>query len=344
MSTYTFNIFKPNLIELEYFKSISSQEFYAGFPNRAKYFLETCNLYLKNEKLLIATLKAGNELAVSCLILIKEVNILGKPYDSAMISLVMVQNEFRGKGLLYRFFNEINFASVDLAVSIQFIVARKKVDYMYNKFGFVGFSNFPIFELNKNTENHKPYTSFKKFIPDMNELVFDLTKSHSRNALVEPLFFHRSNEFWAHILKNGVNELMLDSFLDTNGVKFYIFHQGASLLEIQSVDQIDSISLNQSIQYLNLQHIKIGLHNPCTAVLDKFKWRLKIRPTPHGGHMIRMNDDVINRFYIHDKNLNKIHSWCTQALKNIDKIRLKQSILLEPVEDYSFSIGHFDEF
>jgi predicted acetyltransferase len=211
----------------------------------------------------------------------------------SFLSFICVNESYRDKGFSKELMDFSIQLCVDRGKKACFVIARKSVDYYYNKFSFYGFSNYPkIIIKNGNI----PFIKKLNFVPLELSSINEIKETY--HAVYNKLFgsFYRNNENWNFILKKArkINvEVCMIRDVDDETLGYICFDKG-NIYEIALNSQKDYPEVLKNImdkQKLDLITFHGSTNHPLANKIEYFDHTVSYRKCWHGGHMIRINDE-----------------------------------------------------
>ena len=269
------------LIKKVFYSEIDPKKFI--FPE--EYLVEKNVVVVKIKNLVVATSLISDRLFY--------VNNIKTP--CSFLSFICVDDLYRNKGVSKILMDFSIQLCIDRGKKACFVIARKSVDYFYNKFSFHGFSNYPKITIkNRNI----CYNKNLKFLPldlsSLNEIkeIFDVVYRKLCGS------FFRSNENWNFILKKAKTlnvEVCIIRDVNGDALGYICFNKG-NIYEIALKSQKDYPEVLKNL--LDKQKLdKITFHgstnHPLANEIEYFDYTVSYRKCWYGGHMIRINNEVL---------------------------------------------------
>ena len=341
----SFKLESPNNNTLEFFIETSINEFYRNDLSKSKKFEKICRFFYNSESLLIAHRHDNNQLVASCFVFLRWIILDGVKVKCAFLSQVIVQESYRGTKVLYGFFHDVENSLQKFSIPVYLIVARKRVDYMYNKFGFIGFSNFTNLIFEGDFTNFPDKISESNFINLDNLSILELQESYNALISYEPFSIVRDSDYWELILTDlDLQNMFTKIFCDSNNNRIYLFYTGNKLIEFYPTFNVDSSILHRICAQLNLKEITISQNNPYFDKLKKVGWRSTRRPTRFGGHLLKINQNAVSPGTSTSRGLSSLNSWYLHELNQLHKeARLNSPAEIKPIYNKSINLQFFDE-
>ena len=213
----------------------------------------------------------------------------------SFLSFICVDELYRDKGFSKKLMDFSIQLCIDRDKKACFVIARKSVDYFYNKFSFYGFSNYPkIIIKNGNIRLNKKLN----FVPLDLSLINEIKEIY--DAVYNKLFgsFFRNNENWNFILKKArIINVKVCLIRDINDETLgYICFDKENIYEIALNSQKDYPEVLKNImdkQKLDLITFHGSTNHPLASEIEYFDYTVSFRKCWYGGHMIRINDEEI---------------------------------------------------
>lgn len=213
----------------------------------------------------------------------------------SFLSFICVNELYRDKGFSKKLMEFSIQLCVDRGKKACFVIARKSVDYYYNKFSFYGFSNYPkIIIKNVNI----PFIKELNFVPLDLSYIEEIKETY--NVVYNKLLgsFYRDNENWNFILKKArkINvEACIITDVNDKTIGYVCFDKG-NIYEIALNSQKDYSQVLKNImdkQKLDSITFHGYTNHPLASNIEFFDHTVSYRKCWYGGHMIRINDEEI---------------------------------------------------
>jgi hypothetical protein len=340
-----FKLESPNNDTLNFFIETSINEFYKNDQLKSKRFEKICKFFQNRESLLIAHRHDNEKLVASCFVFVRWIILDGVKVKCAFLSQVIVQESFRGTKVLYGFFQDVENSLQKFSIPLYFIVARKGVDYMYNKLGFIGFSNFTNLIFEGDFIDLPGKLSESNFVNFDNLSILEIQESYSDLVSNEPISLVRETDYWELILTDlDLRNILTKIFCDSDGNKIYLFYAGNKLIDFYPTFSVDYSILHRVCAQLNLKEITISQNNPYFEGLKKIGWRSTSRPTRFGGHLLKINQNAVSPCSSALHGLNSLNLWYLNELNQLhQKGRLDCVEEIKPMNNKSINLQFFDE-
>ena len=269
------------------------------FKNKSLSFkkevLEKINI--KKNKIII--IKKDNKV-ISCLVTYKKKLLKNKDLSFCGLGFICVIKKYRGlnisKILIESAINILKKEKIDVV----YLFARKKMDYFYLKFGFVGISTYSIIILNKPiksnyTKEIKTREKFTLISPNIEDISF-LNTLYKINYSKMNGAFERLKTEWKNLILSKYQNLLIKLILYNKEKIGYIIYIDDKILEISLNNYYKS---DQFIHFLfdNLRFKKLFLEIYLSHKLIK---NLKIYDITHqnrncyfGGQLIKIINDKL---------------------------------------------------
>lgn len=217
-------------------------------------------------------------------------------------SQIHIEPRYRNQGYLKTLMTELDYRDHSLSSSATIVIARRAVGDLYYKFGFKGFSRYPIISLPRNkVVEYKPSnvpTDFDK-----------LRDAHTSTYYTINGYFLRSADFWkATILNLPENRLNLDTFVINNSF-CYVISDGYKVVEIATNNQNAWPRIIDFLCSIGVSEYAISTNHPAFPFLSLMGGKLTVRPEPKEGHMMRLN---------YSNNMFSNYLELESAIKNMD--------------------------
>ena len=231
----------------------------------------------------IIYLKSKNTLIGMMRIIKRKMFLSKKFYNVACLTSIGIFPKFRGKGYSKLLLKKSNMI-LKKKFEISFLVARRSVDYFYNKFDFVGNSEFYSLRFNLSNKKIKNNISSNKLISLNNTIKRNYRKTNNKKNG----YFQRSVTDWKIIEKriNRENFLIKEFKLNRKYIG-YIIHKDNTIFEYgyeMKYLKHFTIALRKNFKKF------IEIKNPCAKIINQLKNEVELNLTKrfctYGGHMI----------------------------------------------------------
>ena len=201
------------------------------------------------------------------------------------ISSICVDVTKRGQGLSMQLMN-ICFIECQKRDSLfALVIARRAVDYYYNKFNFWGISQYA-----KASVDLSGYTIIKQY-----SLALATDKdidaiSRIYNAVYPWLYgaSMRTTAYWKHVIWKAANEnIKFSCFHHNNEVVAYAAHEGNNIYEIAAMEGLNYLDLLRQL-YDGTLHLHFSEKHPVFKNLAHFDVTMSKRQCSYGGHMVKI--------------------------------------------------------
>lgn len=304
---YLVTIADLELILKSYFTNFGINE------KSAQTFIKSRYEILVNEKSLWSVELRDYEKLVGSAVLCKRTLIcLSTPLTTSFYSQIWIEPEYRGRGYMNLLMKELQSIENQINSDAAIVIARKAVGSLYTKYGFCGFSKFPIVMIARN-----------KLVPvnqenDATDL-YGIQKAYVSTYGSQETFFLRSREFWVAILENQQSQAMQLKSLKISGAFFYYIVYLGDVVEIASQNDSRWLEIIDYLIISGMHTFKINEKHPAFKALLTRNATYTVRPEPREGHMIRIN--------IKDVTSEQTENHITQLQKIISEMQLDIPLL-----------------
>ena len=252
----------------------------------------------------------NNEILGFSINIVKLIKINNKNVKCGFISSICIKKQYRGYGISKILIDQSNKNLLKKNVLFSVVIARKKLDYFYNKFNFWGVSTFPEIKLNslKSKKNFQHGIIFKEVKNDDIEKINSMYKFTYKK--INGLVLRKKND-WKFIIKKCENEKI--KFLKVIFMKKligYVVLKKNQIFEISCKTQLDySNTIDALIKKFKFRTLLIFTNNKHSIndILLNYKYKLKYRFVPEGGHMVKiLNISTFKNIYKFQKNINNL--------------------------------------
>ena len=218
-----------------------------------------------------------------------------KFYNVACLTSIGIFPKFRGKGYS-KFLLKKSNNILKKKFKISFLIARKKLDHFYNKFDFVGNSEFCSLRINLSNKKIKSSVSSKKLISFNNIIKRNYKNTNNKKNG----YFQRSAKDWKLIEKkiNRENYLIKIFNLNQKYVGYIIYKDNIIFEYGYEAKYLKYFTIVLQKNFKKFIEIK----NPCIKLINQLRNDVEInlskRFCTYGGHMIN---------YYNNKELYDVH-------------------------------------
>ena len=224
----------------------------------------------------------------------KKIFLKGKFYNAGCLSTIGVLPNSRDMGygkILMEKTNQYLGKKFDILI----LIARKKLDFFYSKFNFIGNSEFYSVFLNfkKKKYDNEDLKKFKFYSYDIRQINENLKKLYINSNKKKSGYFYRKKHDWK-IINNKIhqNKFSMKEFIYKNKSIGYIVFKKNCIYEY-----------GYNIRYLKyFIHVvktifrrQLEIKNPNQSIINELKKNDEIiiykRLCVYGGHMINVNDN-----------------------------------------------------
>lgn len=329
--------------DVQYAIKLIKKVFYLGTDSN-KFIFPKEHLVEKN----VVVVKVNNQVIATSLINDRIFYLKNIKISCSFLSFICVNELHRGKGFSKKLMEFSIQLCVDRGKKACFVIARKSVDYYYNKFSFYGFSNYPKIII----KNGKiPFNKKLNFVPLDISSINEIKETY--HVVYNKLFgsFYRNKENWNFILKKArkINvELCIIRDFDDKTMGYICFDK-LNIYEIALNSQKDYPQVLKNIMYKQKSD-SITFHgstnHPLASKIENFDHTVSYRKCWYGGHMIRINDENIFSSKLPKNKLKKIinkendyHEGLNQNYSLKDTLNLEADIF----SDYVINIPLMDQ-
>lgn len=232
----------------------------------------------KNERV---TKKGEGDIVGSGVICSRHLYWSNSPIKVSFYSQIYIKPEYRGQGYLKYLMEELDACDRNLNSNATIVVARRAVGDLYYKFGFKGFSKFPIISL---PQKKVEFNSINGLIN------FDkLREAYTSTYHGIKGYFARNMAFWeATISSLPANRFDFKHF-NINGNYFYVICEYGRVVEIATNNQSAWPRILDFLSAAGVSEYAISLNHPASSFLLSIGGELTVRAEPKEGHMMRLN-------------------------------------------------------
>ena len=296
-------------------KPINNLEFISGIKlqkkvfnnSSANYFLQT--IHFSNSIIIKDCLK--NKIVGFLIHVNRHALILNVKQKISFVSSVCIHPNYRNKGLSKGLIKESFNQLKKNKVSIAFVIARKKVDYFYNKFGYFGISSFPKIILQEfiytNNFNKCPTKSFSVTSKDLLKINKLYTYTYKRLDG----FFLRNKNYWEYIIKKcKKDKFLFKKFLNNKQIIGYAVFKNNEVIEI-ACKKIEFYKhlLHKICRPNKSNNITIFTNNEHDINISLVDQDLKYcsRRIYYGGHLAKIIDiNILKKTYNKNTKIKKL--------------------------------------
>ncbi len=271
-------------------------------------YLEKKNWDYPNSKQFIIYLKKNNTYVGMLRVIKKKIFLFKKFYNVACLASIGIFPNFRKLGygkILMKKSNSYIKKNFDIA----FLIARRKADFFYCKFNFIGNSEFFSIIINfKNKENNN-LSKFKINSHKKKKISNNLKKFYINSNKTKSGYFNREKKDWRMIdFRINQNKFLINEFKYKKNSIGYIVYKKNCIYEYG----------------YNINFLRLFIY----AIKGAFKKKVEIR---------NPDNRMIREFKKYDEvMLNK--RFCTYGGHMINIFRKKE------LENIHYNINYFDEF
>lgn len=243
----------------------------------------------------VVVIKENNVIVASSLIYDRLLYFKNEKIPCSFLSFICVDDFYRNKGLSRRLMDFSIELCKDRGKKACFVIARKAVDFYYNKFSFYGFSNYPKIEINFRESVIRKKLNFVPLNPFVSNEIEKIYNDVYFNLLGA---FFRSKEHWNFIVQKAKNnniEVCEIQDLKSNSMGYICFKRG-DIFEIALKNPKDYPEVLKNLmekEKMNSIIFHGGENHPLANELNFFDHTISYRKCCYGGHMIRINDEKL---------------------------------------------------
>lgn len=261
-----------------------------AFKNK-KILLSPNGSFDENDVVILANGK--NEVCGTCFLVDRDFYRNGIKLKSTFLSSICISKSFRGKGFSRLLMDEAIKKCEERGSSFAVLIARKAVDYFYNKFSFWGLSEYSKINL-------------KIIDKTISSLIYSVLPATDKDlAIVNKIYdsiysklygsCKRSNKYWKYVLwKTKVQQFNFLIFRSEDKVIGYVIFQENDIYEIASTNNISSLEFLYMLRHnYSMNNIKLHCSNehPIISELKELDFSINRRQCIFGGHMVRIIDE-----------------------------------------------------
>ncbi len=254
-----------------------------------KKLLSPVGILLGNDVVIIVD---GDKVCGVCFLIDRFFYHGGKKIKGTFLSSICISESHRGFGLSKKLINQAIEECKKRDVLFLVLIARKAVDYFYNKFSFWGLSQYSTinFSLNDSILCKGDYELTN--VTESNLLAV----SNIYKSIYSKLYgaCYRSIEYWRYILWKSKNQ-QIKFLLITNQNKVlgYVIFCDDNIYELSVLKSADYLILLKKI-WNKYSMTKMVVHcsceHPLVNELSDIDFSIVIRQCDYGGHMVRVLD------------------------------------------------------
>jgi predicted GNAT family N-acyltransferase len=249
---------------------------------------------IKRKNIVIISNNVGTVLAC-CFLADKIFRIRGLECKGTFLTSIAVKDDYRGQGLsrllMKKAIEECNFRFSTIAI----LIARKSVDFFYNKFEFWGVSSYSKISMKSSEISSKIKIKNRRMtlvdIPKVNNL-YKKTYSNLLGSV------KRFKDDWAFI--EWKVSLIKAKFIvfenHKNEILGYSIYKENKIYEISAINECKYVDLLYSLGLKNLYEdifLCVGPDHPLIDELASIDYSLTQRSCHYGGPMVRVLDEKL---------------------------------------------------
>ena len=274
-----------------------------------------------------------NKTIIGCCFLIERYFILNhKKIKGIFLSSICILKKERGNGYSIPLLKEAIKISINRGAKFSILIARRNVDYFYNKLSFWGLSQYTKIIISKigKVENLKKI-SFKK--PKKDELKL-VDKIYSKIYLKSFGPCIRSITNWKYILKKTFSQkINFKLILINNVIEGYIIYKSNLIFELALKTKTNYILVLSDLIKKNSIKDDLIIHSsdshPVIKQLYNSDFSIQKRQCLYGGHMLRINEKETKKISFED------------TVRKLDLSLLSKT--KDDLESFSFNLQLLDE-
>ena len=223
----------------------------------------------------------NQELVGSAVVCERTLKYLATPIKICFFSQIWIEKKHRKKGHLSFLMKELDLIANFLNSDASIVISRKAVKDLYTKYGFEGFSKFPVVKFSKSelsTSSCETRTIRLQSIQNAFESTYGS----------QDIFFLRSWEYWKAVLKNIQGDAMQLHTYEINGSFFYLVIQLNEVVEIASIDNSRWPEIVDFLFSSGLDTFRIDEKHPAHKEMLAYNAVYSVRPEPREGHMMKI--------------------------------------------------------
>ena len=294
------------------------EEFKQGIDLSIKVFGSTATHRLINylnadeknlKKNIIIIKNSRNQIIAFTTLIYKKINLYELNSRTAFLCLVCVDEKYRKKGLSKILLNKAFEVAKDNSCDSILLIARKKVDYFYNKFNFWGVSQLSKIIIDKKNFD-TPSFNFKLSSSIINKIdVISISRIYTKEYSKLLGYFQRDNNSWNYIIyKCKAEKIKLIKYKFKKKIIGYVAYKDSEIYEISAIaeqyylyivnDMLNKIKKNDLIFLFNKNHniYNFLIDTESTYVTKNINF---------GAHMIKIINEVKFRNYFLTNSNNK---------------------------------------
>lgn len=260
-----------------------------------------------------------NEDIISCLVTYKKKLLKNKSISFCGLGYICVDERYRGKNISKILIESSLLILKKDKIDIAYLFARRKLDYFYIKFGFIGISTYTNIIINKIEDKNKFIKKFSFLSPALSDIKFLNNLYQINYSKMYGSFIRTINE-WENLIFSKYQNLSFNIILYNKKKIGYIIYQNDKIFEIalKSYDNIDDL-LNLLFKKIKSNKLifEIYLSHKLIKNLKKYDITMQMRNCYYGGQMINI---INNRFkkITNDKNNIYLNNKLNYAKKILD--------------------------
>lgn len=277
---------KINKIDLD----IANKIFFE--KKKLNYKYKSVNWNYPKSKQFIIYLKKNSSIIGMVRVIRRKVFLYNKFFNVACLTSIGILPNFRNFGygkILMKKTNEYLKKKFDVSI----LIARKKVDFFYSKFNFIGNSEFYSIYLSFKNKDKKKEKKIEFYASKRKQITNNLKKFYISSNNKKNGYFHRTKHDWK-IINNKIcqKKFIIKEFNYKNISIGYIVFKKNCVYEY-------GYNIKYLIQFIYIIKAnfrkEIEIKNPDQKIIDELKKNneinIKKRLCTYGGHMINVNQE-----------------------------------------------------
>jgi len=246
-------------------------------------------LYLKDVVILA---NDQNEICGSCILIDREFYKNNIRLKGTFLSSICISESHQGQGFSRILMDEAIKKCEERGSSFAVLIARKNVDYFYNKFSFWGLSEYSTvnFKIPDKPTSYSDYfisPATNKDLATVNEL-YDSTYAKLFGSCV------RSIKYWKYVLWKAENQNFNFLLFKSEGVAIgYVIYKNNDIYEIATTNNTSTLELLYTMRErysINNVILHCSDQHPLIFELGELDFSCTRRQCYFGGHMVRILD------------------------------------------------------
>ena len=317
------------LLATEIFRGSSNN----GFQEKKNILTQTGSYEIKPKDVIIC--KNNGQVIGACFIVFREIYNHRKIVRGAFLASICVAKNYQGRGISKKILDHAFEVLRSNKCEIAVVIARKTVDFYYNKFDFLGISTYTKLKILK--LNQKCYV-------DLDE--YELIKSDETNIEAISEIYHniykefmgpcvRSYSYWKHLYERIKKEpsTKLLAVKNNSNLLGYVIISDETVYEIAMIQNRSYIPIIKQLQIVNGLNLvyHIPSYHPLLRELVYSDFEITKRQCFYGGHLIKLIGSNLKSSEIQEK-VNEVLNFLYNRRDNISKLN-----------DFNFDILFYDQ-